>query len=101
MEGLGHQRPELRLQSHAQAGADTGQTLTRNSSGPLPTSQWLEDDKHAVTVTAVFPKVARDPAKATALFSLFDSASSRVITLPPSKRTHDEFGEIGEVEVIR
>lgn len=80
---------------------DKGHSLAQADAGTLRTSQWLEGDKQTVTASATFPKIAGDSGKAALLLSLHDPATGRVIKLPLSKRTHDEFCEIGEVGVVR
>ena len=75
-------------------------SIAEADAGTLPTSQWLEGDKHTMTITATFPKITGDSGNALLLFSLRDPATGRVIKLPLSKRTHDEFCEIGKVEIL-
>lgn len=78
-----------------------GQTLAQSDAGTLPTSQWLEGDKHTLNVDAAFPNIGGDSGAAKLFIALHDPATGRNIKLPLSKRTRDEFCEIGETEVIR
>lgn len=79
----------------------SGDVLAQVEAGILPTSQWLEGDKQNVRLTATFPKIGGSSNKARFLISLFDPATRRAIKLPLTKRTHDEFCEVGEQEIIR
>jgi hypothetical protein len=80
---------------------EKGHVLAQAEAGTLPTSQWLEGERHAVTNTIIFPKISGASGKATLLMSLHDPATGRVIKLPLSKRSHDEFCEIGAVEIVQ
>ncbi|MCX7007120.1 MAG: DUF4832 domain-containing protein, partial [Kiritimatiellaeota bacterium] len=43
---------------------EKGQILAQTEAGTLPTSQWLEGDKHTVMSSATFPKISGDSGKA-------------------------------------
>lgn len=78
--------------------SNTGAVLAETAAGSLPTSQWLQGERHVAAVAVVFS--ALKPAAQVAVeISLLDPASGRTICLPLTTRTRDEFCRIGEVAV--
>jgi hypothetical protein len=78
---------------------ETGNPLAAAEFGPLPTSEWLQNEKHSTQTHATFPKIAAQGGKAKLHVALHDPLTKRTIQLPLVKRSHDEFCEIAEVTV--
>lgn len=77
---------------------EKGLVLAQADAGTLPTSQWLQGDKHPTRSMVSFSKI-NDVGTATLLISLYDTATARPIRLPLLLRTDDEFCKVGEVSV--
>lgn len=72
------------------------QVAAEVDAGVLPTSQWLQGDKHSTRTEVIFPKIDGS-GQATLQISLNDPASGRVISLPLSARGSDGFYTLGVV----
>lgn len=80
---------------------EQGRVLAEADTGPLPTSRWLEGDRQHVSATATFPRIAGTATGARLLIALHYTTTGRVIALPLSRRTHDEWCELGMMEILR